>query len=80
MAYELRLLWHTNPDFYALWLVLLGVGMVFNRLTIALACFREVAALCASCIAAHGGLQGQGEKGVGGPGEKALATRPKHEL
>ena len=33
MAYELWLLWHTNPDFYAIWAVFIGVGgVVFNRL------------------------------------------------
>ena len=26
MAYELRLLWHTNPDFYAIWTVFVGGG------------------------------------------------------
>ena len=26
MAYELRLLWHTNPDFYVTWVVFIGVG------------------------------------------------------
>ena len=26
MAYKLRLLWHTNPDFYAIWAVFIGRG------------------------------------------------------
>ena len=26
MAYELRLLWHMSPDFYAIWAVLIGRG------------------------------------------------------
>ena len=26
MAYELRLLWHTNPDFYTIWAVFIGGG------------------------------------------------------
>ena len=26
MVYELRLLWHTNPDFYAIWAVFIGGG------------------------------------------------------
>ena len=26
MVYELRLLWHTNPDFYAMRAVFIGVG------------------------------------------------------
>ena len=26
MAYKLRLLWHTNPDFYAIWTVFIGGG------------------------------------------------------
>ena len=26
MAYELRLLWHTNPPFYAIWTVFIGGG------------------------------------------------------
>ena len=26
MAYELRLLWHTNPNFYAIWPVFIGGG------------------------------------------------------
>ena len=29
MAYELRLLWRTNPDFYPIWPVFIGVGVVF---------------------------------------------------
>ena len=31
-AYELRLLWRTNPDFYAFQPFLLGVGVVFHLL------------------------------------------------
>ena len=35
MAYELQLLWHMNPDFYAIWAVfIIGVGVVFNLLRV----------------------------------------------